>query len=102
MKSLKKIMEDPGASKSVMQDGLRVLDEEIAKRSGIGLRKNRATARARSDLSFRKRIPARRTAPPAPKTSDTRPWLTGKMLPRSGKGKITRIVTNKNRAVKVS
>ncbi len=36
MKSLKKIMEDPGASKSVMQDGLRVLDEEIAKRSGIG------------------------------------------------------------------
>jgi hypothetical protein len=36
MKSLKKITEDPDVSTSVLMDGLRVLDEEIAKRSGIG------------------------------------------------------------------
>jgi hypothetical protein len=36
MKSLKEIFEDPEASRSVLSDGLRVLDEEIAKRSGIG------------------------------------------------------------------
>lgn len=36
MKSLKEIIEDPKMSDSVVADGLRVLDEEIAKRSGIG------------------------------------------------------------------
>jgi len=36
MKSLKAIIEDPNVSQSVLSDGLRVLDEEIAKRSGIG------------------------------------------------------------------
>jgi hypothetical protein len=36
MKSLKEIIEDPNVSQSVLTDGLRVLDEEIAKRSGIG------------------------------------------------------------------
>lgn len=36
MKSLKEIMEDPSVSQSVLQDGLRVLDEEISRRSGIG------------------------------------------------------------------
>ncbi len=36
MKSLKEIIEDPNVSQSVVTDGLRVLDEEIAKRSGIG------------------------------------------------------------------
>lgn len=36
MKSLKDIMSDPSVSESVVRDGLRILDEEIAKRSGIG------------------------------------------------------------------
>jgi hypothetical protein len=36
MKSLKEIIQDPGVAQSVAADGLRVLDEEIAKRSGIG------------------------------------------------------------------
>jgi len=36
MKSLKEIIEDPGVSRSVLTDGLRVLDEEVAKRSGLG------------------------------------------------------------------
>ena len=36
MKSLKEIIEDPKVSHSVLTDGLRVLDEEIGKRSGIG------------------------------------------------------------------
>ena len=36
MKSLKEIIEDPKVSQSVLTDGLRVLDEEVAKRSGIG------------------------------------------------------------------
>jgi hypothetical protein len=36
MKSLKEIIADPNVSQSVLADGLRVLDEEIAKRSGIG------------------------------------------------------------------
>ena len=36
MKSLKRSMEDPGVSESALQDGMRVLDEEIAKRSGVG------------------------------------------------------------------
>ena len=36
MKSLREIIEDPKVSQSVLSDGLRVLDEEIAKRSGIG------------------------------------------------------------------
>ena len=36
MKSLREIIEDPNVSQSVLTDGLRVLDEEIAKRSGIG------------------------------------------------------------------
>lgn len=36
MKSLKEIIEDPKVSQSVLADGLRVLDEEIARRSGIG------------------------------------------------------------------
>ena len=36
MKSLKEIIEDPKVSQSVLADGLRVLDEEIGKRSGIG------------------------------------------------------------------
>ncbi len=36
MKSLKEIIEDPDVSQSVLTDGLRVLDGEIARRSGIG------------------------------------------------------------------
>ena len=36
MKSLREIIEDPKVSKSVVADGLRVLDEEMAKRSGLG------------------------------------------------------------------
>jgi len=36
MKSLREIIEDPNVSQSVLTDGLRVLDEEVAKRSGIG------------------------------------------------------------------
>jgi len=36
MKSLKEIIEDPNVSQAVLTDGMRVLDEEIAKRSGIG------------------------------------------------------------------
>jgi hypothetical protein len=36
MKSLKEITEDPNVSQTVLIDGMRVLDEEIAKRSGIG------------------------------------------------------------------
>ena len=36
MKSLKEIIKDPNVSQSILTDGLRVLDEEIAKRSGIG------------------------------------------------------------------
>ena len=36
MRSLKEIIEDPKVSKSVVADGLRVLDEEMAKRSGLG------------------------------------------------------------------
>ena len=36
MKSLKEIIEDPNVSQAVLSDGLRVLDEEIGKRSGIG------------------------------------------------------------------
>ena len=36
MKSLKEIMEDPILMQSVLADSLRVLDEEVAKRSGIG------------------------------------------------------------------
>ena len=36
MKSLREIIEDPNVSQSVLTDGLRVLDEEIAKRSGLG------------------------------------------------------------------
>ena len=36
MKSLKEITEDPNVSHAVLTDGMRVLDEEIARRSGIG------------------------------------------------------------------
>ena len=36
MKSLRKIIEDPDVARSVLADGLRVLDEEVAKRSGLG------------------------------------------------------------------
>ena len=36
MKSLKEILEDPKVARSVVADGLRVLDEEMAKRSGLG------------------------------------------------------------------
>lgn len=36
MKSLKEILADPKVSRSVATDGVRFLDEEIAKRSGIG------------------------------------------------------------------
>lgn len=36
MKSLKEITEDPNVSQAVLTDGMRVLDEEIARRSGIG------------------------------------------------------------------
>jgi hypothetical protein len=36
MKSLKGIIEDPKVFESVVADGLRVLDEEMAKRSGLG------------------------------------------------------------------
>jgi len=36
MKSLKEITEDPNVSQAVLIDGMRVLDEEIARRSGIG------------------------------------------------------------------
>ena len=36
MKSLKELIDDPKVSKSIVADGLRVLDEEMAKRSGLG------------------------------------------------------------------
>jgi len=36
MKSLKEIIQDPKVSRSVVTDGIRVLDEEVAKRSGLG------------------------------------------------------------------
>jgi Family of unknown function (DUF6918) len=36
MKSLKEIMQDPNVSRSVVTDGIRVLDEEVGKRSGLG------------------------------------------------------------------
>jgi hypothetical protein len=36
MKSLKDIIADPKVSQAVVDDGLRVLDQEVAKRSGIG------------------------------------------------------------------
>jgi len=36
MKSLKAIIEDPSLMQSVLADSLRVLDEEVARRSGIG------------------------------------------------------------------
>ncbi len=36
MKSLREIIADPAVSESVVADGLRVLDEEIARRSGMG------------------------------------------------------------------
>jgi len=36
MRSLKEIIEDPKLSKSIVADGLQVLDEEMAKRSGLG------------------------------------------------------------------
>ncbi len=36
MKSLKKIIEDPSIMQSLVADSLRVLDEEVARRSGLG------------------------------------------------------------------
>ena len=36
MKSLKTLLEDPKVHQAVMADSLRVLDEEISKRSGLG------------------------------------------------------------------
>jgi hypothetical protein len=36
MKSLKEVIQDPLTAQSVLADGMRVLDEEISRRSGIG------------------------------------------------------------------
>lgn len=36
MKSLRAIIDDPKTSQAVVADGLRVLDEEVGKRSGLG------------------------------------------------------------------
>jgi hypothetical protein len=36
MKSLKELVEDPKVRQSVLEDSMRVLDEEVSKRSGIG------------------------------------------------------------------